>query len=118
MLHNDGGCFGASPSSLVFLEIMPTPQVLTAGGAAKIKDSSNSTKRRSRTKKQQTAAFDQADDDDAPPADYPAQVTPVEDDESPLKSPAKQNHVDTFVTTTLPEPKLEDIENEQHCQRQ
>ena len=94
---------------------MPTPQVLTAGGAAKIKDSSNSTKRRSRTKKQQTAAFDQADDDDAPPADYPAQVTPVEDDESPLKSPAKQNHVDTFVTTTLPEPKLEDIENEQHC---
>jgi hypothetical protein len=93
---------------------MPTPQVLTAGGAAKIKDTSNSTKRRSRKKKQQTAAFDEADDDAA--ADFPVQVTPGEDDESPIQSPPKQERIDTFVTTTLPEPMLEDISNE-HCQQ-
>jgi hypothetical protein len=93
---------------------MPTPQILTAGGAAKIKDTSNSTKRRSRKKKQQTAAFDEADDDAA--AEFPAQVTPGEDDEHPIQSPPKQEHIDTFVTTTLPEPKLEDISNE-HCQQ-
>lgn len=114
--HNDQHCSAVfSPPCTSYT--MPTPQVLTAGGAAKIKDTSNSTKRRSRTtKKNQTAAFDEANDDEAPSAQedllLPAQVTPMEDDAQ--KSPAKQETQTTFATTTLPEPNLEEIEDEMH----
>ena len=100
---------------------MPRPvQVLTAGGASKITDASNNrtTKRKSRRTKQQqaTVPFDAHDDHDAEfvhrnDDDAPAEVTLEEDEE--VKQPAEEYKSsakkETFATTSLPEPNLEEI---------
>lgn len=105
------------------MPVTEPPQVLTAGGAAKIKDSSNSKRRASRKKKQETAPFDANDDADFPP---PAQVSPEEqsdDDEEEQSSNQKQPSTpvktkETFMTASLPEPKLEEIENDSPSKEQ
>jgi len=108
---------------------MPDPQVLTAGGAAKMKDTSNSNaKRRSRKKQHQTTPFDAEDAEDLLiQNDAPAEVTLEEQDEEskPAATPPsikKTKEESSFVTTTLPEPNLEELERDdaakqKHSQR-
>lgn len=98
------------------------PQVITAGGAAKIKDTSNraTNKRKARTKQQQTVPFDQNDNAAAtqfPPPAMAVQQQQSQQQEEELESkPVVKDS--TFMTATLPEPDLQEIDHDVVKQQQ